>query len=567
MADFDIFISYRNDDDFGRPTRDVAMAESLYFALQRKGYNPFFSKYSIGGGKSNYVEAINDAMETSTVFVAVGTSRKNLTSRWVKSEIAKFSALMMRAEEGALSLLSYRSPDYPVDDLPASLVDYQSFADESAVVRFIDACLQKATGFRNDGDCTMLLFNENDATGILSTDNEWPNSPVEPPKEECMPVGTVLDGRYRILKMIGRGGMGYIHLAMDQQKNKTCAVKEIRKNITRDTQMLLQSIFHESNMMKKLDHPAFPKIYDIIDGPDSLLILMEYVEGESLNHILSQNFSPNESQVLDYARQLGQAFDYLHNLPTPIIYRDLKPGNIMLQPDGKIKIIDFGTAREYKKAAHEDTVCLGTIGYAAPEQFGGMGQSDMRTDIYNLGATLYHIATGKNPAEPPYEILPIRQVNPDFSRGLELIIQKCTQKDPTLRFQSAREFLDALDNIDNLSAAPRFPSFAIPEVPIGGRRRPAPSQPIAPPAPPKPIPPVDFGSDPQWDIYNAETEPLAPPPPAPVPTPKAKPRKVTVHSKATPTANRELEDTFAKLAALDPASQQIVRDLINRLSQ
>ena len=563
MADFDIFISYRTDEDDGRPTRDAAMAESLYFALRRKGYNPFFSKHSIsGGGRSNYMEAIYDAMETVTVFVAVGSSRKNLTSRWVQREIAMFSALMMRAEEGALSLLSYRSPDYPVDDLPASLVDYQSFADEAAVVRFIDACLQKATGFRNDGDHTMLLYDEDGATCLL-TESSNTSAPAAS-KEEHLPTGTVIDGRYMILNMIGRGGMGYVHLAMDQLRHKTCAVKEIRRNRTASMPMLLQSIFHEANLMKNLDHPAFPKIYDIIDNPDSLLVIMEYVEGESLNHVLSRDNPQSEAQVLNLARQLGQAFDYLHNLPKPIIYRDLKPGNIMLQPDGKIKIIDFGAAREYKKTANEDTVCLGTIGYAAPEQFGGMGQSDMRTDIYNLGATLYHIATGKNPADPPYEILPIRQVNPDFSRGLELILQKCTQKDPTLRFQSAREFLDALDNIESLSAAPRFPSFsqgfAIPTPePIINRRR---------PQPPLPMPPVTSSSNPHWDIYNAETEPLAPPPkPTPAPALKAKPRKVTVHSKATPSANREMEDVFAKLSALDPASQQIVRDLIDRLSK
>ena len=132
------------------------------------------------------------------------------------------------------------------------------------------------------------------------------------------------------------------------------------------------------------------------------------------------------------------------------IYRDMKPANVMLKPDGNVTLIDFGTAREFKSTSVADTTCLGTRGYAAPEQFGGMGQTDARTDIYCLGATMYHLVTGHNPAEYPYEMYPIRQWNPRLSSGLEEIIIKCTQKNPEDRYQSCAELMYALEHYRDL---------------------------------------------------------------------------------------------------------------------
>lgn len=151
-----------------------------------------------------------------------------------------------------------------------------------------------------------------------------------------------------------------------------------------------------------------------------------------------------------YIKQLCDVLGYLHSQNPPIIYRDMKPANIMLKPDGNITLIDFGTAREFKEKNLADTTCLGTMGYAAPEQFGGMGQTDGRTDIYCLGATLYHLVTGKNPCEPPYEIRPIREINPSLSGGLERIILKCTQPNPANRYQNAAELMYALEHYDEI---------------------------------------------------------------------------------------------------------------------
>lgn len=134
---------------------------------------------------------------------------------------------------------------------------------------------------------------------------------------------------------------------------------------------------------------------------------MDYVEGRTLKAIVDERGAQPQEDVVNWAIQLCSVLDYLHTRKPAIIYRDLKPGNIMLRPDGRIVLIDFGTAREYKTGQEEDTISLGTKGYAAPEQYGGDGQTDARTDIYNLGATIYHLVTGK-PNEtslrnPPYQ--------------------------------------------------------------------------------------------------------------------------------------------------------------------
>lgn len=262
-------------------------------------------------------------------------------------------------------------------------------------------------------------------------------------------IGTYIDDKYEILKEIGHGGMSVVYLAMDKRLNKQWAIKELQKK-ARDAnnEIVIQSAIAEANMIKKLDHPALPRIVDIIDEKDVIYVVMDYIEGETLDYVVNQYGAQSQEQVIDWAKQLCQVLHYLHTRTPPIIYRDMKPANVMLKPDGNLKVIDFGIAREYKSSNLQDTICLGTRGYAAPEQFGGQGQTDARTDIYCLGATLYHLVTGHNPAEPPYEIYPIRHWNSQLSGGLENIIEKCTQLNPNDRYQSCAELLYALEHYE-----------------------------------------------------------------------------------------------------------------------
>ena len=263
-------------------------------------------------------------------------------------------------------------------------------------------------------------------------------------------IGSIIDGKYKILNKIGQGGMSVVYLAMNERANKQWAIKEVRKDGTKDYEVVKQGLIAETDILKRLNHPHLPSIIDVIDCDDTFLIVMDYIEGRTLDHWLKKEGAQPQERVVEWAKQICDVLGYLHSRKPPIIYRDLKPSNVMLKPDGKIMIIDFGTAREFKEQSIEDTKCLGTQGYAAPEQYGGHGQTDARTDIYNLGATMYHLLTGHNPSLPPYEMYPIRQWNPSLSSGLEAIVTKCTQRNPNDRYQSCAELMYALEHYDEL---------------------------------------------------------------------------------------------------------------------
>jgi len=263
-------------------------------------------------------------------------------------------------------------------------------------------------------------------------------------------IGSVVDGKYKILNKIGQGGMSVVYLAMNERANKQWAIKEVRKDGIANYEVVKQGLIVETDLLKKLNHKNLPSIIDVIDREGTFLMVMDYIEGNPLSYALKESKAMPQKNVVVWAKQLCDVLSYLHNCKPPIIYRDMKPSNVMLKPDGDVMLIDFGTAREFKTRSIADTTCLGTQGYAAPEQFGGQGQTDARTDIYCLGATLYHLITGHNPSEPPYEMCPIRQWNPNLSTGLEKIILKCTRKNPQDRYQTCHELRYDLEHYDRL---------------------------------------------------------------------------------------------------------------------
>ncbi len=263
-------------------------------------------------------------------------------------------------------------------------------------------------------------------------------------------IGSIIDGKYRILRVVGKGGMSVVYQAVNEKANKIWAIKEVRKDGVQNYEVVKQNLIVETELLKRFNHPNLPSIIDVIDGDGTFLIVMDYIEGNSLSKALETSGAQSQEDVIEWSKQLCDVLGYLHSRKPPIIYRDMKPANVMLKPDGNISLIDFGTAREFKSSSVEDTTCLGTQGYAAPEQYGGHGQTDARTDIYCLGATMYHLVTGHNPSTPPYEMYPIRQWNPMLSSGLEEIIIKCTQRNPEDRYQSCAELLYALDHYQDL---------------------------------------------------------------------------------------------------------------------
>lgn len=257
-----------------------------------------------------------------------------------------------------------------------------------------------------------------------------------------MQVGDFFDGKYIIEKILGRGGMGIVYKARNIKTETYWSIKEIPKK--EDSDINLPA---EPNLLKKLEHPALPRLFDILDQDGKLYMIYDYVDGMSLDKKLEAEGKIDEEIVSDWAIQLCKALEYLHSFrPNPIIYRDMKPSNIILADSGAIKLIDFGIAREYKPQMADDTVYIGTRGYASPEQY-GTGQTSPASDIYSLGVTLHHLLTGKNPTVPPFGLKPVRHYDSNISFEMEAILLKCTRDNAAERYRSVPELLNELEGL------------------------------------------------------------------------------------------------------------------------
>lgn len=267
--------------------------------------------------------------------------------------------------------------------------------------------------------------------------------------QESIPLGTVIGEKYELVRQIGDSGFYKLFFAIAKPINRTCAVK-ICLNKNESSFSNRDILIHDANMIKELNHPVIPKIIDVIENAEYLAVVQEFFDGETLETIVENRGTQSVGQVVNWSKQLCGFLQYLHSLNPPYIYRDMKPANIILQPSGYIKVMDFGIMRTYKPGKMQDTVVLGTRGYAAPEQY-GTAQSDPRTDIFGLGMTMYFLLTGDDPRNPNFNgMKPIRALNPSIPKGMEYIIEKCTRIDPNQRYQSAGELLKDLENIRKL---------------------------------------------------------------------------------------------------------------------
>lgn len=266
-----------------------------------------------------------------------------------------------------------------------------------------------------------------------------------------MQIGDFFNGRYVIEKILGQGGMGTVYLARNINTETFWAIKEISRRPDSGIDLMA-----EPKLLKKLDHPALPVLFDILEQDGKLYLISDYINGISLDKKLAVEGKIEEEIVVDWAIQLCKALDYLHTLqPNPIIYRDMKPSNIILAASGALKLIDFGIAREYKAENDTDTVYIGTRGYAAPEQY-GTGQTSAASDIYSLGVTLHQLLTGKSPLEAPHGLKAVRFYDASISTGLESVVLKCTCDNPDERYKSAAELLLELEHLQKASdAAPQ----------------------------------------------------------------------------------------------------------------
>lgn len=254
--------------------------------------------------------------------------------------------------------------------------------------------------------------------------------------------GEILKGKYRIERLLGQGAMGRVYLCTNIELGNLWAVKLI---YNQDKKVHLLA---EIEILKKLNHISLPKIVDILEDDTGIYIVESYIEGTPLNKKLEQAGSFDEETVINWAKQLCEALKYLHNMkPHPIIYRDMKPHNVIITEDNRAIIVDFGISREYKGEDTKDTVVAGTPDYAAPEQLIAEGITDQRTDIYSLGVTMHHLLTGQL---PKYDAESLRDYNGQISPELDYIVHKCIKKNLPERYQTADELMRDLDNIRDL---------------------------------------------------------------------------------------------------------------------
>lgn len=265
-------------------------------------------------------------------------------------------------------------------------------------------------------------------------------------KKQDKYLGTVVGGKYSVIKLIGRGGFYSTYIVQDIKSNKRWAMKLCDKTNRNYSPAIREKILQEPHIMMKLNHPAIPKVVDIGENDESIFIVREYIEGVTLESVVRECGAQSADKVIKWSKELCDMLSYLHNLKPPHIYRDMKPANLILMPDNHLKVVDFGIVRIYDLMKNRDTCWLGTKGYAAPEQYGGCQQTDARTDIFGLGMTMHHLVTGVDPKQPPYETKPICQINPDLPKGLEYIISKCIQPNPDDRYQNCDELMDDLNN-------------------------------------------------------------------------------------------------------------------------
>src|SRR6202451_1110039 len=242
-------------------------------------------------------------------------------------------------------------------------------------------------------------------------------SPKDTPQNTGpLEAGTVLQGRYQIQRLLGGGGMGMVYLANDQRlANRPCAIKEMVDHFIDQAQRIEANDYfaREADTLAQLKHQAIPAITDRFDDQNRHYLVMEYVEGRNLEEELAaRNNGPlPEGLVIDVARQLCDVLAYLHNMAPPIVYRDMKPSNVMLTSKGRAVLVDFGIDRLFK-AARKGTM-IGTLGFAPPEQY--KGDIDPRSDIYSLAATMHYMLTARDPEKfPPFSFPKLKELRPEL---------------------------------------------------------------------------------------------------------------------------------------------------------
>jgi serine/threonine-protein kinase len=279
-----------------------------------------------------------------------------------------------------------------------------------------------------------------------------------------LPAGTVLVERYTVLRKLATGGMGSVYEVSDRRLSQKRWALKAMTDIFLDPAERAEAIAafeREANLLADLTHPNLPRVIDFFSADSRHCLVMEYIDGRTLEEVVGAEGAQSAQRVIDWMAQVCAVLRYLHTQQPPIIFRDLKPANVMLRETGQIALIDLGIARIFKRGQRTDTVALGTPGYAAPESY-GQGQSDARSDIYSLGATMYYLLVRHDPASTPFAFPPPGSLRPELSPAVAAIMRRAVQQDPDQRFQTVAEVEAALARAEAAPSSQSAPGGTCP---------------------------------------------------------------------------------------------------------
>ncbi len=323
-----------------------------------------------------------------------------------------------------------------------------------------------------------------------------------------LPAHTLLKQRYRVLQTIGQGGMGSVYLSQDiSLGDRLVAIKEMSQSNSQQAQEAIDNFKREAHLLAGLQHPNLPSIYDYFEENARWYLVMSFIQGETLEDYLSH--APGQRLPLEEALHIGLelcgVLHYLHTHQPSIIFRDLKPGNIMRSADGRVYLIDFGIARHFKPGKAKDTANYGSAGYAPPEQY-GKAQTTERSDIYSLGATLYELISGYDPSQTPFRFPPLQSLIPTLPNQLAKLITQMLEMDDNKRPANIKVVQQELQQF-NVSASLEAKQYAL--VPSTSKQ----PTPLAPNQSVMPRPKLSTPG--QQRHIHVQQQPLAKVPPAP----------------------------------------------------
>lgn len=298
-------------------------------------------------------------------------------------------------------------------------------------------------------------------------------------------VGRVLANRYQVRGLLGAGGMATVYRVFDNRLSAEWAIKEMKRAGSSEQERIqAEALFQrEAAILANLSHAGLPRVVDFFTETGQNYLVMELIQGEVMDDLLLRTGPPPIPQVLEWTEQICDVFDYLHSRNPPVIFRDLKPSNVMIADGNRVKLIDFGIARFLKVGQKTDTVALGTPGYAAPESY-GKSQSDARSDIYSLGVLLHQMLSGYDPTRTPFALPSLTQLAGNLPPGLEMVVNRATHTQPDQRFATTVELKQALRHAG--STAGSVQPVSVPGSPSASGKRSAVVSPITPTAAPPP---------------------------------------------------------------------------------